>query len=162
MMLTYPDEVSVVTGAYTGTACPARTSADIVSDKQYYYDDPTSTLTSMGTLGSLGSPGGLVTGTADLATWPSGWQPMTVTAYDGYGRITSATDADGNTTTAAYNSSNATAGNTTELPTLITSTNPAPFNWTTTTALDQGREQPTSSPTSTVSRPQRPTTRSGG
>jgi RHS repeat-associated protein len=144
MMESYPDEVTVVTGSYTGTACPAKTSADIVSDLQYYYDDPTSTLTSMGTLGSLGSPGGLVTGTAELATWPSGWQPKTVTAYDGYGRVIAATDAGGNTTTTAYRSSNATPGNTTELPTSITAINPAPFNWTTTTMFDQSREEPTS------------------
>ncbi len=59
--------------------------------------------------------------------------------------MTSATDANGNTTTTSYATSAATGGNTTELPTSVTVTNPAPFTaWKTVTAFDQGREHPTS------------------
>ncbi len=80
-MLAYPDEVTMVTGAYSGTSCPATSAADVVSDDKTYYDDKTSTLTSMGALGSLASPGGLVTGTTQAASWPAGStspQPMSV------------------------------------------------------------------------------------
>jgi RHS repeat-associated protein len=146
MMLDYPDEVTTVTGAYSGTGCPAKTAANIVSDKQSYYDHKSATLTSLGTLGSLTSPGGLVTGTRQAADWPStgeSFQPMSVAGYDNFGRVTSATDGDGNTTTTAYATSATSAGNTTELPTSVTVTKPAPFSWKTTTRFDQGREQAT-------------------
>jgi RHS repeat-associated protein len=143
MMEDYPDEVTEVTGAASGGACPAKSSSDIVSDTKTYYDDPGSTLSSMGTLGSLASPGGLATGVTKAATWPSGgseaWQPQSATGYDEYGRTVSATapsssGGSGDTTTTAY------APATGQLPTQTVVTNP--MSWTTTTALDQGRQLP--------------------
>jgi RHS repeat-associated protein len=150
MMKAYPDQVTVVTGAYstTNTACPAAASNNIVSDSRLYYDDKTSTLSSQGTLGSLAYPGGLVTGVQKAVTWPpagESWQTRSATAYDPYGRVTSVTtpapagatgaDTTGTVYTPAY-----TAGQTTELPTTTAVTNPK--GWTITTAYDQGREAP--------------------
>lgn len=103
MMEDYPDQVTTVTGAASGGACPAATSANIVTDARTYYDQAGATLTSEGTLGHLASPGGLATGTAAAVSWPSAgsesWQPQSAVSYDAYGRVTSSTDADGNTTT---------------------------------------------------------------
>jgi RHS repeat-associated protein len=147
MMLAYPDQVTVVTGAYSGSACPAPSASDIVSDTRYYYDDQSSTLslTGMGTLGSLAYPGGLVTGVQKAATWDNSgehWQPASVTRYDPFGRVTAATDGDGNTTTISYSPAYE-AGQGAELPQAITVTDPAPFTkWTTTTDLDQARQLP--------------------
>jgi RHS repeat-associated protein len=138
MMLDYPDQVTVVTGAASGGACPAASSGNIVSDTRYYYDDSSATLTSMGTLGSLASPGGLVTGVQKTDTWPAGggehWVPQSVTAYDEYGRVTSATNARNKTTETAYIPAEGT------LPTTQTVTNPV--GWTTVTVLDPGRQIP--------------------
>jgi RHS repeat-associated protein len=146
MMADYPRQVTTVTGAYSG-GCPAATAANIVSDTRTYYDDPSATLTSMGTLGSLTSPGGLATGAQRAVTFTGStetWQAQSVTAHDAYGRVTSAiaaasTGTTGNKTTTAYTPAY-TSGATTELPTKITVTNP--LGWTAVTTLGQGREQP--------------------
>jgi len=140
MMLSYPDRVTAVTGAATAGACPAPGNADIVSDTETYYDDTAATLTSMGTLGSLSSPGGLVAGMSKAGTWAADdseqWIAQSVTSYDKYGRVTSATDADGNTTGTAYSPA------TGALPAKTTVTNPK--GWVTVTQLDQARQLPLS------------------
>lgn len=147
MMESYPDRVTTVTGANSGGKCPAASSADIVSDQETYYDDATSTLSSMGSLGSLAYPGGQPTGTKRAITWPGGgevWQAQSATGYDALGRVTSLTaptpnGATGNaTTTTAYTPSYASGATGTELPTKIKVTNP--LTWATTTTYDQGRE----------------------
>ncbi|MGH3158134.1 MAG: RHS repeat-associated core domain-containing protein [Streptosporangiaceae bacterium] len=143
MMENYPDQVTEVTEAASGGACPAASSSNIVSDTKTYYDDSSSTLSSMGTLGSLASPGGLATGVTKAATWPSGgseaWQPQSATSYDEYGRVVSSTTpsaagGSGDTSTTAYTPA------TGQLPTETVVTNP--LNWTTTTKFDQGRQLP--------------------
>lgn len=143
MMLAYPDQVTTVTGAYTGTACPAPSSGNIVTDSRTYYDNPAPTLSAPGTLGSLASPGGLVTGTAKAATWASGgsetWIAQSLAGYDAYGRVTSSTDANNHATATGYTPARV-AGKTTELPTKVTVTNT--FTWVTTTTLAQARQLP--------------------
>jgi RHS repeat-associated protein len=143
MMESYPDQVTTVTGAASAGACPAASSSDIVSDTKYYYDDESGTLTSMGTFGSLASPGGLLTGEQQAVSWPAGgsqtWQNTSATRYDAYGRVTSATDGDGNTTTTAYSPAY-TAGATAALPATITTTNPK--GWTSSVTYDQERGLP--------------------
>jgi RHS repeat-associated protein len=146
MMESYPDQVTTVTGAASSSACPSSSSSDLVSDTKYYYDDESGTLTSMGTLGSLASPGGLQTGEQQAVTWPSGgsetWQNTSATRYDDYGRVTSATDGDGNTTLTAYAPAY-TAGATSALPEKITTTNPE--GWTSSVTYDQIRGLPLTS-----------------
>jgi RHS repeat-associated protein len=149
MMESYPDQVTAVTGSYSGGSCPAPSSTNIVTDSKIYYDDPASTLTSMGTLGALAYPGGLVTGTQEAVSWTSGenWRAQSATSYDQLGRVTAATTPTPNgatgtaTTTTTYTPAYS-AGATTELPTNIKVTAPSPFSWTTSTSLDQGRELP--------------------
>jgi RHS repeat-associated protein len=150
MMENYPDQVTVVTGGYASGACPAVTKADLVSNAKTYYDDPSSTLTSLGTLGNLNFPGGQVTGISKVASYTSqqNWQPQSATSYDSLGRVTAITTptpagATGTATvTTGYTPAYVT-GQTTELPTQITVTKPHPFdNFVTTTTYDQGREQP--------------------
>ena len=53
---------------------PGRASSNVISDTKTFYDDKTSALsmTGMGTLRSLAYPGGLVTGTQSVSSWPSG------------------------------------------------------------------------------------------
>src|SRR6185437_1590980 len=112
MMENYPDRVTQVSGAYStsGNACPAATSGSLLSDTQTYYDDATASISttgsaSLGTLGSLASPGGLTTGRQKASGWSAGtetWQPQTATQHDAYGRVTATYDADGNKTTTAY------------------------------------------------------------
>jgi RHS repeat-associated protein len=143
MMQDYPDQVTAVTGAASGGTCPAASSADIVSGSQTYYDDEAGTLTSMGALGSLASPGGLATGVRRAATWPAAgsetWQQQSATSYDAYGRVVSSTNADGKTSTTAYTPAYA-AGTSVDLPTQTTVTNP--MGWKTTTGMDEARQLP--------------------
>jgi RHS repeat-associated protein len=149
MMVAYPDRVTTVTGAYSGGDCPATSSSNTVTDTRTYYDDSSSTLSSMGTLGSLTYPGGLVSGTQQADSWTSGenWRALAATGYDPLGRVVSDTTPTPNGATGTAATATAyipayAAGATTELPTKITVTNPAPFSWATVTTLDQGRELP--------------------
>ncbi len=142
MMEDYPDQITTVTGAYstTSSSCPTATSGNVVADTRTYYDDQNGSLTSFGTLGSLASPGGLVTCVRSAATWPSGgsegFQSQSAATYDKYGRTLTQTDANGNTTTTGYSPA------TEVLATSSTVTNPK--GWATVTALNQGRQEPTS------------------
>ena len=112
-----------------------------MSDARTYYDDLSPTLSNPGQRGFLASPGGLVTGTANAVTWPSGghenWATRTLTAYDAFGRSTSATNGDGDTTKTRYTPGFA-PRKSIELPTTIAVTNPK--GWTTTSGLDQARQ----------------------
>jgi RHS repeat-associated protein len=140
----YPDQVSTVTGPASDGACPAATSSNIVSGTRTYYDDEQATITpagaSLGTLGTLASPGGLATGVAKASSWPSGgteqWQPQSATEYDSYGRVTYQANANGDATTTSYSPA------TGQLPTSQTVTNPV--GWKTVTTLDQARQLPLS------------------
>ena len=144
MMLTYPDEIQQVTGAYSTTTstCPDATGRSLLSDKQTYYDDQTASISttgtaSFGTLGHLASPGGLTTGTQSATGWSGGaevWQPETATQTDGYGRDTVSYDADGNKSTTAYTPA------TGALPTSVLKKNP--LGWSTTTAMNQNLQLP--------------------
>lgn len=146
MMESYADEVTTVTGAASDGACPAASSSDIVSDTKYYYDDETGTLTSMGTFGSLASPGGVQTGEQQAVSWPSGgtesWQNTSAVQHDPYGRVTSSTDGDGNTTTTSYSPAY-TATKTAALPQEITTANPK--DWKSEVTYDQERGLPLTS-----------------
>lgn len=138
MMLDYADQTTVVTGAATSGACPVTGSTNIVSSVRQFYDDSSSTISSMGSLGSLTSPGGLVTGTQKTDVWPAGgsehWVPQSSTAYDQYGRVISATNARGYTSTTSFSPA------TGALPVSQTVTNP--LGWTTVTELALGRQLP--------------------
>jgi RHS repeat-associated protein len=140
MMENYPDRVTTVAGSASGGACPAVTSGNIISDTETYYDDESSTISSMGTFGTLASPGGLATGVTKASTWPSGgseaWQAESATRYDSYGRTTYTANANGHATTTSYSPA------TEQLPTSSTVTNV--MGWKTITALDQDRQLPTS------------------
>ena len=62
MMVSYTDDVTAVTGAYsiTNNACPAATSSNLLSDTRTYYDDQTASISTTGSassLGTFGSPG---------------------------------------------------------------------------------------------------------
>ena len=146
MMADYPDQVTEVSGAYStsGNACPAPASSNLLSGTQTFYDDESASISttgtaSLGTLGSLASPGGLATGTQKASGWSSGaqtWQPQTATQHDAYGRVTASYDGDGNKTSTAYTPA------TGALPTSVTKTNP--MGWTTLTAMNQDRQLPVS------------------
>jgi RHS repeat-associated protein len=121
-MLDYPDEVTSVQGP-CGTAM---TSSTAVSDTQTFYDNSTS-------LGSLTGAGD-ITESQQARTYSSGGSPdyktLMQAAYDSYGRVTSSTDADGNTTTTAYTAPGAS-------PDIVTTTNP--MGWQSSTTLDPAR-----------------------
>jgi YD repeat-containing protein len=140
MMKSYPKQVTTVTGAASAGACPAAASGTIVSDARYYYDQPNATLTTLGTLGSLASPGGLETGVQQALTWASGgseaWQAMSAISYDSIGRVTSSINANGKVTGTQYAPAY-TAHATMALPQTVTVTNPK--GWHTTTTYDQER-----------------------
>ncbi len=146
MMENYADEVQKVSGAYSASssACPAATSTNLLSGTQTYYDDQSASISttgtgSLGTFGTLASPGGLETGTRQASGWSSGaetWQAETATQHDGYGRVTVSYDADGNETQTSY------APATQALPTSVTTKNP--MGWNTVTAMNQDRQLPMS------------------
>jgi RHS repeat-associated protein len=121
-MYSYPDEITTVAGN-CGTAPSATTTQ---SDTLTFYDGSS-------TLGSLGSTGD-VTMTQKVASYGStGTAQYVVTGrsqYDSYGRATSATDADGHTTTTAYTAPGV-------RPDVVTTTNP--LGWLAKTTLDPGR-----------------------
>ncbi len=117
-MLTYPAQVRAVQGACGTTP----TAANTVSDTRTFYD-------SSGTLGAL--PGaGDATKTDAVDSYNAGaavYVTQKTTGYDGYGRVTSSTDADGHTTGTAYTTPGA-------APDVVTTTNP--MGWTSTVTLD--------------------------
>lgn len=122
-MLSFPDEVTAVRGTCGTTA----TAATVVSDTRTFYDAAT-------TLGTLTGPGD-PTRTAAVDSYDSGGNPVYVTesttSYDAYGRVTSATDADGHTTTTAYPAPGAAADT-------VTTTNP--MGWTAATTYEPARD----------------------
>ncbi len=153
MMVDYQKEVTKVTGAASATgACPAKSSSNIVSDTQDYYDDETGTTAgnTLGTLGSLSSPGGLLTGVKKASNWPAGgseaWTDVSATHYDAEGRATYSENGDQGVTTTAYSPAYQ-AGQANVLPAEIDGTAPTPAGqtWTnkTKTVLDQARQLPT-------------------
>lgn len=134
MMLSYPSEVTAVTGPCGTTA----TASTTVSDARSYYDGSgNGSLTSMGTLGAI-TGGGSVTGTQVISGYDSSGSPQfqakSAATYDEYGRTLSATDANGNVASTAYTPA------TGALPAKIVVTNP--MRWTTTTTLDPARAVP--------------------
>jgi RHS repeat-associated protein len=135
MMEDYPYDVKTVTGQATSSGgCPAPAGGTIVSETQAYYDQASPTIANPGTLGQVASPGGLPTGVSKLTAWPSTWQ-TTLTGYDGYGRVTTQTDGDGNKTTTSYSPASE------QEPTSTTVTNP--LGWKTVSTLDEARQLPT-------------------
>jgi len=121
-MLDFPDESKAVQGP-CGTSA---TAANTVSDTRIFYDGSTT----LGALTGVGDP----TMAQDVDSYNSSGAPQYVTesqtAYDVYGRPTSTTDADNNTTTTAYSTPGAS-------PDTVTVTNPA--GWTSTVTLDPAR-----------------------
>jgi RHS repeat-associated protein len=132
-LLDLPKEV-LVTSVPPGK-CPlsgAATSAGLVSDDLYFYDGATSLTSEVPTTGNL-------TQTQEATSWNGSsevYTTETTTAYDEYGRVTSATNADGDITTTSY--SPATGAE----PTSVAVT--APGDLVTTTAYDPLRELPVS------------------
>jgi RHS repeat-associated protein len=126
-MLSFPDEVKAVQGA-CGTAA---TAANTVSDSRTFYD-------SSSTLGSLTGPGD-ATRTDAVDGYNSAGTPSYMTqgasAFDAYGRVTSATNADGHTTTTTYSAPGVTPDTTTVRN---------PMGWTTTATVDPARALPIS------------------
>ncbi|MER6361617.1 RHS repeat-associated core domain-containing protein [Kitasatospora sp. NPDC001527] len=90
-ILSSPSRVEVV-----GAACgsPVNRPADIVSDTQTLYDDTTA-------VGAAPTKG-LVTETRAVNGAGTGYDTLSRTGHDGYGRPLTATDAYGRTTTTAY------------------------------------------------------------
>jgi RHS repeat-associated protein len=132
MMVSYPDEVTKVTGP-----CGTKpTAASTISGIRTFYDEP-GTLASLGTFGAITGPGD-ATGTAAVTGYDGSgnpvFQPRSTATFDAYGRALTSTDANGNVTTTAFTPA---AG---ALPAQTVATNPA--GWVTTTALDQARQLP--------------------
>jgi RHS repeat-associated protein len=128
----------VIVTAEPPGSCPVSgtpAQAALISDTRYYYDGST-------TLGA--APGNSnVTETTQATSYSGSSEVFTAESqksYDEYGRVTSATDADGNTTTTSY--SPATGAE----PTTVTSTSPAtanaPAGLVTTTTYDPLRDLP--------------------
>ncbi|WP_194916372.1 RHS repeat domain-containing protein [Catenulispora rubra] len=123
-MYSYPEESLTVTGG-----CSTKPSASATqSDTLTFYDGSS-------TLGSLGSTGNATT-TEKAASYNTSGAPVYVTTaksqYDTYGRVTSATDADGDSTATAYSAPGAASDT-------VTVTNP--MGWVTKQTLDAGRGQ---------------------
>lgn len=127
-MYSYPDEVLTVTGPCSTKPSAATTQSDTLT----YYDGSS-------VLGSLGSTGDATT-TKKAASYDASGAPVYVTTaksqYDSYGRVTSATDADGATTGTAYSAPGAATDT-------VTTTNP--MGWVTKATLDPARGQQISS-----------------
>ena len=121
-MLAYADEVESVQGpcGTTATASNAVSGLGLGSDNS-------------STLGALSNAGD-ITRTQALGSYDSGGTPRYVTQsatqYDGYGRVSSISDADNNTTTTAYSSPGAS-------PDTVTVTNP--LGWSSSSTLDPAR-----------------------
>lgn len=76
---------------------------EVLSDTATVYDNPDATTWTPDQTPTVGEATwtGRATGYTTIGT-PSGWQTVTTTDYDALGRVTSATDAKGNTFTTAY------------------------------------------------------------
>jgi RHS repeat-associated protein len=122
----------VIVTSVAPSACPVSgtpAKAELVSDTRSYYDGAT-------TLGVLPGAGDVTmtklatsyNGTAEVFTMRS------QATYDQYGRVTSATDADNNTTTTSYTPATGAE------PTSVTVTDP--MSLATTTTYDPGRDLP--------------------
>jgi RHS repeat-associated protein len=125
-MLSYPARISAVQGGCGSTP----TAANTVSDTRTFYD-------SSSTLGALSGPADSTRVDA-VDSYSSGsprYVTQNVTVYDVYGRVTSATDADGNTTTTSFSAPAAS-------PDTVSVKNP--LGWTDSTILDPGRNLPVS------------------
>jgi RHS repeat-associated protein len=125
-LLDLPAEIDTVSVPCTTTPT---LPGDAVSDDQYFYDGST-------TLGAAPSAGKLTE--TRLATSYNGSTPVytteSKTGYDGYGRVTSATDADGRTTTTGYTPATGAE------PTKVTVTDP--MQLATVTTYDPARDLP--------------------
>ena len=145
MMLSYQDEVTTVTGAYSGGSCPAKSTGDIVSDAEYFYDSPGTSLSSLGTLGTLADavPAGIQTAVRKATRLTSSgetWQPASlVESLDGYNRVLKELNGNDDLTTTAYTPAY-TTGATGALPLTVAVTNAK--GWITTTTFDQERANP--------------------
>lgn len=114
----------------TVTALPCATAptttAHVISDTRNYYDGATSPDTAPTT--------GAVTRVEQLKDWTAGsgttWQTTSQSTFDAFGRLTSATDVKGNVVNTTYTP--ATGGPVTR----VTTTRPAPYNWTSSTTLN--------------------------
>jgi RHS repeat-associated protein len=111
----------------TVTALPCgsapTTDADVISDERVYYDGASSVDTA--------PTAGSVTRTEKAAGWAAAgtvWRFDSAATFDGFGRVVSATDRRGNTTTTAYAPA-------TGPVTATTTTSPSPFSWVTVTAI---------------------------
>jgi RHS repeat-associated protein len=113
-----------------GAACGDAANGNLLRHSETYYDDNT----------ALGGDltHGLPTKTVTWTTADGSNPIITAAAYDAYGRVTSATDGRGKTTTTAYNPTGSSgAGDANDLPTAVKVTDP--LGHTTSTALDPGR-----------------------
>jgi RHS repeat-associated protein len=126
--------VSVGASGPVGTgACPDPTASNTIADEHIYYDGNTTP----GVIGSVGD----VTQTSAVDHYDAGGAPVYLTTtvgggFDAYGRSTSSTDSRGLTTATTYTPA------TGQLPTGTVVTN-TDKGWTTTTTMDQARQQPT-------------------
>ncbi|WP_203924604.1 polymorphic toxin-type HINT domain-containing protein [Rugosimonospora africana] len=100
--------------------------ADVISDTRAFYDDPSFATTWPQSAVTTGQTN-MVRQAIDYASGAFTYITKAKTLYDGYGRTTASTDADGNTTTLSYTTTNG-------LTTSTTTTNP--LHQATTATLD--------------------------
>ncbi|WP_277440723.1 ricin-type beta-trefoil lectin domain protein [Streptomyces sp. SPB162] len=142
MMLSYPDQTTVVSGP-CGTAVSA---GSLLSDRKVYYDG-SGTPADLGTFGQIGQGGnpaaGQVTAVRVATGWTGAtenWQTNTAMSYDGAGRVTDSYDVTGlNTHTDFTPLWSASGGNTN--PVGITTYNAK--RWKNSSVLDPLRGLPT-------------------
>ncbi|TWF73456.1 RHS repeat domain-containing protein [Kitasatospora viridis] len=133
MMLSYPSETIVVSGA-CGTAPGSSTT---ISDNRVFYDGD-GTIANPGTLGQLGANGstlGLATAAQTVQSYDGSGNPVfqttSATTYDQYGRVTKVLDPAGSAASTAYTPATGT------LPSTEATTNPA--GWTATDTIAPAR-----------------------
>ncbi|WP_143070926.1 ricin-type beta-trefoil lectin domain protein [Streptomyces malaysiense] len=127
MMLSYPDEILTVAGPCSTT--PGGSST--ISDKRMLYDGD-GTVTNPGTFGHLSNTGDL-TATQTITGYSGGapaYRTTQAIAHDSYGRAIQVQDAAGNTTKTTFTPT------TGQLPTKVVTTNPHPYDWSTTAVMD--------------------------
>jgi len=131
-----PSEIIVT--SESPASCPVSgtpAKSVLISDTRYYYDGST-------TLGAEPTEG-KVTQTTEATSYSGSSEVFTVEdqkTYDEYGRVTSQTDADGNTTTTAYTP--ATGAEPTSVAVTSPATANAPDGLVTTTTYDPLRDLP--------------------
>jgi len=129
--------------AAVSTSCADEDSADYSQDalaeSRIYYDGGTLSATP-----TLGNPTRVevVDNYTSAAASSAHWIASAVNVYDAMGRVTKVTDSRGDATSTSYSPAAGTA--TAGLLQSMTSTNPAPFNWATTTTYDIKWGVPTS------------------